>query len=81
MVIENYLDEIKARYAELRDKGIITTEQVLKPLYNYVRVIGADYYEQEYAKWSFGNADNLWRFEEWVEEAIRLTDILMDYNS
>ena len=81
MVIENYLDEIKARYAELRDKGIITTEQVLKPLYNYVRVIGADYYEQEYAKWPFGNADNLWRFEEWVAEAIRLTDILMDYNS
>ena len=81
MVIENYLDEIKARYAELRDKGIITTEQVLKPLYNYVRVIGADYYEQEYAKWPFGNADNLWRFEEWVAEAIRLTDILMEYNS
>lgn len=80
MVVENYLDEIKARYAELRDKGVITTEQVLKPLYNYVRIIGADYYEQEYAKWSFGNADNLWRFEEWVAEAIRLTDILMDYN-
>jgi hypothetical protein len=80
MVIENYLDEIKARYAELRDKGVITTEQVLNPLYNYVRVIGADYYEQEYAKWPFGNADNLWRFEEWVAEAIRLTDILMDYN-
>ena len=80
MVVENYLDEIKARYAELRDKGVITTEQVLKPLYNYVRIIGADYYEQEYAKWPFGNADNLWRFEEWVAEAIRLTDILMDYN-
>lgn len=81
MVIENYLDEIKSRYAELRDKGVITTEQVLKPLYDYVRVIGADYYEQEYAKWPFGNADNLWRFEEWVAEAIRLTDLLMEYNS
>ena len=80
MVIENYLDEIKARYAELRDKGVITTEQVLNPLYNYVRVIGADYYEQEYAKWPFGNADNLWRFEEWVSKAIKQTDILMDYN-
>ena len=80
MVVENYLDEIKARYAELRDKGVITTEQVLKPLYNYVRVIGADYYEQEFAKWPFGNSDNLWRFDEWVSKAIKQTDILMDYN-
>jgi hypothetical protein len=53
----------------------------MQPLVNYVQVIGTDYYDQEYEKWTEGVRDNLWRFEVWMEESIRLTDILMGYNS
>lgn len=80
LIIENYLDEIKARYKELRDKGVIDLAKIMQPLVNYVKVIGIDYYDMEYEKWTDGSRDNLWRFESWMEESIRRTDILMDYN-
>ena len=82
MMVDNYKSEIKARYAELRNMGIITLDKIMQPLYNYVKVIGIDYYDKEYEKWEgYGVRDNLWRFESWMAESIRLTDILMDYNS
>ena len=81
LVAENYLEEIKSRYAELRRLNVISASSVLKTLYDYIRVIGNDNYKQEYAKWNIGNLDNLWRFESWVEESIKRTDALMDYNS
>ena len=81
LVIENYLDEIKERYAELRDKGVIALDKIMQPLMNYVRVIGLDFYEQEFEKWTDGARDNLWRFESWMEESIKRTDALMGYNS
>ena len=80
VILENYLDELKARYAELRRLGVIDAQNMLKPLYKYVQVIGADYYKQEYAKWSFGKDDNIWRFEAWAEESIHLTDELMGFD-
>lgn len=81
LVIENYLDEIKARYKELRDKGVIELAKIMQPLVNYVKVIGIDYYDMEYEKWTDGARDNLWRFESWMEESIKRTDVLMGYNS
>lgn len=81
LIIENYLDEIKVRYAELRRGGTISLEKIMQPLANYVRVIGIDYYEQEFEKWEDGGRDNLWRFESWMEESIKRTDALMGYNS
>ena len=80
LVIENYLDEIKARYKELRDKGVIDLAKIMQPLVNYVKVIGIDYYDMEFEKWTDGERDNLWRFEAWMEESIKRTDVLMDYN-
>lgn len=80
LIIENYLDEIKARYKELRDKGVIDLAKIMQPLVNYVKVIGIDYYNMEFEKWTDGARDNLWRFESWMEESIRRTDVLMDYN-
>lgn len=79
LVIENYLDEIKERYAELRREGVIELNAIMKPLVNYVKVIGIEFYDQEYKKWTDGARDNLWRFESWMKESIRLTDILMEY--
>ena len=81
LIIENYLDEIKARYKELRDKGVIDLAKIMQPLVNYVKVIGIDYYDMEYEKWTDGARDNLWRFESWMEESIKRTDGLMGYNS
>lgn len=79
LVIENYLDEIKARYKELRDNGVIELAKIMQPLAHYVRVIGIDYYDMEYEKWPDGSRDNLWRFEAWMEECIKRTDTLMGY--
>lgn len=81
LIIENYLDEIKARYKELRDKGVIDLAKIMQPLVNYVKVIGIDYYDMEFEKWTDGARDNLWRFESWMEESIKRTDALMGYNS
>ena len=80
LIIENYLDEIKARYKELRDKGVIDLAKIMQPLVNYVKVIGIDYYDMEFEKWPEGERDNLWRFESWMEESIKRTDVLMGYN-
>ena len=79
LIKENYLDEIKVRYADLRRHGVISLEKIMQPLANYVRVIGIDYYEQEFEKWSDGERDNLWRFESWMEESIKRTDRLMEF--
>lgn len=81
LIIENYLDEIKARYKELRDKGVIDIAKIMQPLVNYVKIIGKDNYELEYDKWADGARDNLWRFQVWMEESIKRTDALMSYNS
>ena len=80
LIIENYLDEIKARYKELRDSGVIDLAKIMQPLVNYIKVIGIDYYDMEYEKWTDGARDNLWRFESWMEESIKSTDALMGYN-
>ena len=79
LILENYMDEIKARYAELRKSGVLSLEKIMHPLVNYVKVIGIDYYDLEYEKWTDGARDNLWRFSAWMEESIRLTDILMGF--
>ena len=81
LIIENYPEEIKARYKELRDKGVISLEKIMHPLVNYVKIIGLDYYDMEFEKWTRGGRDNLWRFESWMEESIKRTDALMGYNS
>ena len=79
LIIENYLDEIKSRYAELRKSGVVSLEKIVSPLANYVRVIGVDYYDLEYAKWTNGGRDNLWRFYAWMEESIKRTDALLEF--
>lgn len=81
LIIENYLDEIKARYKELRDRGVIDLAKIMHPLVNYVKTIGLDYYDMEFERWTSGGRDNLWRFEVWMEESIKKTDALMGYNS
>ena len=80
MVIENYEAEIKERYAELRKQGVLDLHKIMTPLAQYVKSVGFENYEKEFEKWTEGVRDNLWRFEVWMEESIRLTDILMDYN-
>ena len=78
-LIENYEQEIKERYAELRRLGVIETAHIMESLVRYVQVIGEDYYKQEFSKWPDGARDNLWRFEVWMDESIASTDKLMGY--
>ena len=79
MVIQNYSAEIKSRYAELRKLGVISVSEIMKPLAYYVKSIGVDFYKKEYEKWTDGARDNLWRFESWLKESIRVTDELMEF--
>ena len=79
MVIENYEDEIKERYAELRRSGVLSLEKIMQPLVHYVKVVGTENFDKEFKKWTTGARDNLWRFEAWMKESLRLTDKLMEF--
>ena len=47
-----YLDDMKARYAELRNAGAISYEKVFGLILDWVKSIGYDNYELEYDKWN-----------------------------
>ena len=46
-----YMPEIKARYAELRDKQVLTTEKFMEYLHLWYDAIGDYNYEQEWKRW------------------------------
>ena len=46
-----YLNEIKARYAELRDNGVISPENIKSIVKNWYYRIGEENYALEYKKW------------------------------
>lgn len=47
-----YSDKFKARYAELKDAGIYTTEYVIEKLSTYMKKIGKVAYRREFDKWN-----------------------------
>lgn len=48
-----YFEEIKSRYAELRDKGVFEADHIFSYVKDwYYRVGGSDVYELEYKKWT-----------------------------
>ena len=51
-VVNNYVLELEARWAELRNMGIIDPIAIARCVENYVRRFGAKGYEDEYAKWT-----------------------------
>lgn len=46
-----FWDDLKARYASLRDKGIISVSSIMANLKEWNSRIGRTYFEQEFARW------------------------------
>ena len=80
-IAEEYAEELRERYKYLRDTGVISVSAIMKPLVHYVQTIGNEYYELEDERWPNGVKDNLWRFETWIEESIKLQDAWLGYTS
>ncbi len=47
-----YYDELKARYHELRDKGIFDADHITQLFRNWMDRVGYDNYSKEYEKWN-----------------------------
>ena len=47
-----YLDELKARWAELRNANIFTASNIIKLLQDWIDRVGYDNWEREFARWS-----------------------------
>jgi hypothetical protein len=47
-----YFDELKARYHELRDKGVFDAEHITQLFRSWMNRVGYDNYSKEYEKWS-----------------------------
>lgn len=62
-----YLDDMKKRYAELRQKGIFSYNAIFKEYLDWVNRVGSEYYKLEVKKWSESpsNRDSLLNAE-WV---------------
>lgn len=62
-----YLDDMKKRYAELRQKGIFSYNVIFKEYLDWVNRVGSEYYKLEVKKWgeSPSNRDSLLNTE-WV---------------
>lgn len=51
-VWDYYYDELVARYKELREKNVISHNEIMDLFLNWGKAIGYDNYEKEYEKWS-----------------------------
>lgn len=62
-----YLDDMKKRYAELRQKGVFSYNAIFKEYLDWVNRVGSEYYKLEVKKWSESpsNRDSLLNTE-WV---------------
>lgn len=52
VVYTYYIDDIKKRYKELRDKSIISVENIIKLFKDWAERIGTDNYKKEFSKWN-----------------------------
>lgn len=59
-VWDYYYDKLVSRYKELREKGVISYNEIMDLFLNWNKAIGFDNYEKEYGKWpeSPCNRDN-----------------------
>lgn len=66
-VVNNYTAELEARWAELRNKGIIEPIYISSLVENYMRRFGSKGYEEEYSKWTDNpcNRDQVYDTENW----------------
>lgn len=80
-----YADQLKSRYAELRNQGIISAENITKLLEAWVNRVGESNYATEFAAWAdcpfqVGVNESLDRLFTWVNERIALEDSFLGYD-
>ena len=80
-VITYYQTELEARYAELRECGVLDGERIAKELNNWVLRIGFDNYKNESKKWPDKMVDNIYRFRNWANKSIENMDSVYNYNN
>lgn len=49
-----YDTQIKARYTDLRNKGVISIQTIDEIATNFIRVYGYDHFKKEFDKWGYG---------------------------
>lgn len=76
-VVKYYSQELKERYAKLRDDGIISVRNIMSLFKTWTWDVGTLNYEREQEKWPDGRYDdNIYRVELWLNQQIENMDNL-----
>jgi hypothetical protein len=79
-IINYYGDELRERYAELRNAGIISVDRITRALNNWTINIGVENYNKELRKWPNRIQDSIYRVYTWLTQTISNVDVLYQYN-
>lgn len=79
-----FWEEVKDRYAQLRDNGVISTASIMNLVYDWYQRIGEDNYTLEWAKWADSPCvtdftDSPERVKSWLNDRIVLEDSYLEY--
>lgn len=89
-IIQYYQVELNARYKELRDKGILSTSNIIKLFKEWIAAIGTDNFQRNHDKWPIdrehyyaspvdGHFDNIYRVSNWLDQRIANCDTYYSY--
>ena len=78
-----YRNELESRYAELRKKKIIDTDNIIGLMREWLNRIGnKSMFDKEWKKWpDYIRNDSIHRMNKWIKESIDNMDILYNYNN
>ena len=79
-----FWEEVKSRYALLRDNGVISSATIMDLVNNWYQRIGEENYAEEWAKWAESPCvknftDSPDRIEGWINDRIALEDRYLGY--
>ncbi len=79
-----FWEDVKNRYAELRDKGVISTATIMDRVNDWYGRVGEDNYAEEWSKWPespcYANfTDSPERVEGWINDRIAYEDKYLEY--
>lgn len=81
-----FWEDVKSRYAQLRESGVISTASIMDLVNNWYQRIGEENYAAEWAKWPESPCvknftDKPERVEGWINDRIALEDRYLGYAS
>lgn len=80
-----FWDDVETRYGDLRESGVLSTENIVSKFQNWIDRVGSDNYDEEWNKWTespcvLNSNESLQRYTQWVDERIALEDAYLNYN-